>query len=79
MKQSYYSSLFSMVSQIAQAVPVANGLNYSIINPLFSRVGIIFDNISAGKLDPGQFYKKHSRVDAEGSNEPPVLCQSTFL
>ena len=79
MKQSYYSSLFSMVSQISRAVQGENGLNYNIINPLFSGVGIIFDNISAGKLYPGQFNKNHSRVDAEGSNEPFVLCQSTFL
>lgn len=55
MKHSYYSSLITMASQIAQAVPAAHKQNYTIINPVCSRVGIIFDNISAGKLYPGKF------------------------
>ena len=68
-----------MYAQIAGAISGADKQKINIISPVFSRVGIKFDNISAGKLYPGQFNKNHSRVDAEGSNEPPVLCQSTFL
>ena len=79
MKQTYYSSLFSMYAQITRAISGADVLESDIINPVLRRVGIIFDNISAGKLYPDQFYKTYSRVDAEGNNKPPVMCQSTFL
>jgi hypothetical protein len=68
-----------MYAQITRAISGVGVPAKDIINPVFSRVGIIFDNISAGKLYPDQFYKTYSRVDAEGNNKPPVMCQSTFL
>ncbi len=55
MKHTYYSSLFSMVAQIAGAISGADKQKKNIFNPVFDRVGIKFDIISAGKLYPGIF------------------------
>lgn len=55
MKHSYTSSLFTMASQIAQAVSVAKGQDRHDIVHFCKGVGIIFDNISTGKLYPGKF------------------------
>jgi hypothetical protein len=80
MKHTYYSSLFSMYAQVAGAISGADKQKINIIKPVFGRVGIKFDNISAGLLYPGiSILKKNSRFEAEGSNEPSVMCQSTFL
>jgi hypothetical protein len=79
MKHTYYSSLFSMYARIAGAVSGADKQKINIIKPVFSRVGIKFDNISAGNLYLNEFVKKYSWIVAEGSNEPSVMCQSTFL
>jgi hypothetical protein len=69
-----------MYAQVAEAISGANKQKNNIINPVFSRVGIKFVIISPGKLYPGTFIiKKYLRTEAEGSNEPPVMCQSTFL
>ena len=67
MKHNYYSSLFSMYAQIASAISGANKQKINIIKPVFSRVGIKFDNISDGKLYPGEFFLKniHGLVQKE--------------
>ena len=54
MKHTYYSSLFSMYAQVAGA----NKQKNISIKPVFDRLGIKFDVISAGKLYPGEFSKK---------------------
>lgn len=80
MKHTYYSSLFSMYAQISGAVSGADKHKFNTIKPVFSRVGIKFDNISAGNLYFSEFViKRYSWIVAEGSNEPSVVCQSTFL
>jgi hypothetical protein len=80
MKLTYYSSLFSMYAPITGAISRADKQRFNIVKPVFARVGIKFDNISAGKLYLNAFViKKYSWIEAEGSNEPPVMCQSTFL
>lgn len=80
MKHTYYSSLFSMSAQIAEAFSGADKQKNNRIKPLFDRVGIKFVIISAGKLYPGGFaIKKFSWFEAEGRDEPSVMCQSTFL
>jgi len=58
MKPTYYSSLFSMYSQIAAAVCPADK-KYNNVKPVFGRVGIKFDNISAGKLYLSAFIIKN--------------------
>ena len=80
MKYTYYPPLFSMFAKMAEAVYRADKQkNYNIM-PVIRRVGIKFDIISAGKLYPGKLgLKKYSWFEAEGNNEPSVLCQSTFL
>jgi len=51
-----------------------------ISNPHFPVVGIKFDYISTGNFYPGNPGSKNTiRFEAEGSNKPSVLCQSTFL
>jgi len=59
MKHTYYSSLFSMYAQIAKAIGGAEKHKINIIKPVVSRVGIKFDNISAGKLYPVEFVLKN--------------------
>ncbi len=58
MKHNYYSSLFSMYAQVAGAISVAGKKKNNILMTAFSRVGIKFDNISTGKLYPGEFVFK---------------------
>ena len=62
MKQTYHSSLFSMYALIAGAVYRADKMKFNVVNPVFGRVGIKFDNISAGNLYLSAFviksYKK---------------------
>ena len=58
----------------------ADKQKFNIVKPVFGIVGIKFDNISAGNLYPCVFViKKYLWIEAEGSNEPSVMCQSTFL
>jgi hypothetical protein len=62
-----------MYAQISGAVYRADKPKINIIKPVFSRVGIKFDNISAGKLYLSIFViKKYSWIEAEGSNKPSV-------
>lgn len=71
MKLTYYSSIFPMYARIAGAVSGADKQKFNIVKPVFGRVGIKFDNISAGNLYLCAFViKKYSWVEAEGSNEP---------
>jgi hypothetical protein len=80
MKHSCNSSVLSTFARYAGTNFHAGKMKFNIVKPVFSRVGIKFDIISAGKLHPGIFgLKKYSRIVAEGSNEPSVSCQSTFL
>ena len=80
MKHSSCSSVYSTFARNAGTVSGAGKMKINIINIFFCRVGIKFDIISAGKLYPGIFVlKEFSRFAAEGSNEPSVMCQSTFL
>jgi len=58
MKPTYYSSLFSMYSQIAGAISRADK-KFNNVGPVFDRVGIKFDNISAGKLYLSAFIIKN--------------------
>jgi len=59
MKLTYYSSLFSMYAQIAGAVSRADRQKFNIGRPVFGRVGIKFDDISAGKLYLSAFIIKN--------------------
>lgn len=80
MKYTYYPPLFSMFAQIAGAVSGADKQKNNIIMTITSRVGIKFDIISAGKLYPGGIaIKRFSWFEADGYNEPSIMCQSTFL
>jgi len=58
MKPTYYSSLFSMYAQIVRAIS-RNDKKINIVKPVFGRVGIKFDNISAGKLYLSAFIIKN--------------------
>jgi hypothetical protein len=74
MKHTYYSSLFSMYAQIAAAFSGAHKQKKNKINPVFDRLGIKFDIISAGKLYPGGIaIKRFSRFEAEGYDEPSLM------
>jgi hypothetical protein len=44
-----------MYAQVAEAISRGSKQENNIGDPLFHRVGIKFDNISAGKLYPGIF------------------------
>jgi hypothetical protein len=52
MKQTYLSSLFSMLAQITSAISATGKQKYDNTHPGISQVGIKFDNISVGKLYP---------------------------
>jgi hypothetical protein len=58
MQHTYHSSLFSMYAGIAKSVWKAGKQKFNILKPVFGRVGIKFDNISAGKLYPGELVLK---------------------
>ena len=58
METTYYSSLFSMLVQIAGAVS-GKDKKLIIVRPVFGRLGIKFDNISAGKLYLSAFIIKN--------------------
>jgi len=58
MKPTYYSSLFSMYSQIAAAISRGDK-KFKTDKPVFGRVGIKFDNISGGKLYLSAFIIKN--------------------
>jgi hypothetical protein len=80
MKQTYYSSLFSMYARIAEAVCRSGMEKFNSSNPVFGRVGIKFDVITSGKLYPCIFVKKeYLWLVAKEPDEPSVMCQLTFL
>ena len=59
MKQTYYSSLFSINARVAGDNTKADNQKFNIVWPFFGRVGIKFDNISAGNLYLSAFVIKH--------------------
>ena len=69
-----------MIAQIAGAIYIAEKQKNDNTPPRIGKVGIKFDNISAGKLYPEiPVLLKYSWLKAEGPNEPSVQCQSTLL
>ena len=73
MKLTYYSSLFLMYARVAGANSRADKQKFNVVKPVFGRVGIKFDNISAGNLYPCAFViKEYSWIEAEGSIGPSV-------
>jgi hypothetical protein len=48
-----------MYAQIATAISGADKQDINLIKPVCNRVGIKFDNISAGKSYPGKFVFKN--------------------
>lgn len=71
MKNTYYSSLFSMYAQIAGAISRADKKRNVIINEI-NEVGIKFDNISDGKLYPELPGIKKYSLRKEEANDGPV-------